>query len=153
MTTGSYRACSSGTPTFRALRGLTRGTSGFTLTEFVFAVSIVGFALVGFSSAAGTATTNFRHFRAQAQAIAIADAITEEVLILDASDPELEEGRHIRYFDRTGAVSQRRGDRFYTAVWTITNYEDVPGIRKLDILVAWREGTHPESVSWTTYRN
>ena len=116
-------------------------------------MSIVGFALVGFSSAAGTATVNFRHFRTQAQAVAIADAITEEVLILNASDEDLKEGSHTRYYDRTGAVSQRRGDRFYAAIWTVSNYEEVPGIRKIDIKVAWKEGTHPESVSWTTYRN
>ncbi len=135
------------------IRASSRENRGFTITEFVFSVAIVGVALVGFSSAAGSATSNFQHFRTQAQAVAIADAVTEELLILNASDDELEEGRHVRYFDRTGAVSRRHGDRFYAATWTVSNYEEVPGIRKIDIVVTWREGSHAESVSWSTYRN
>ncbi len=129
------------------------GAAGFTITEFVFAVSVVGCVLVGFTAAANTATLNFRHFRNLSQAVAIADSITEQVLIMDSSDDALKVGRHVRHYNRIGNPSRRLGDRFYKAVWTVTNYEDVPGIRRIDVTVSWQEKHHVQEVSWTTYRN
>ncbi len=130
-----------------------RSSAGFSIIEFVFAVSVVGYVLVGFSATANTATMHFRHFRNLSQAVAIADAITEQLLIMDASDDSLREGTHTRYYNRTGARARRLGDRFYTGMWVVSNYEDVPGIRRIDISVSWMEKYHERQVNWTTYRN
>lgn len=127
------------------------GPRGFGLVELLISVSILGISLTLFLSAANAARYLFAHQRNLTQAVAVGDTVTEGLLILDSSDEALAEGEHMAMFTRQGLPTSSRG--FYQVTWVVSNYEEVTGMRKLDITIDWQEQGIVRSTSWTTYRN
>ena len=128
------------------------GERGLSLLELMLAMSILATVLVAFISTATTVMQLFHHQRHMTQAIAVADMTTEELLLLDASDDALTGGLHSRLYDRTGRPATA-STAFFTARWTVSAYDPVPGIRRLAVEVRWTEHGVNRHIAWTTYRN
>lgn len=129
-----------------------RGEAGFSLPELMVSLAVLSITLATTLTASSTAQHLFYHEKLVTQAIAIGETVTEELLLLDASDDALLEGVHEATYSRFGAAA---GDAssLYTARWTISPWEDVPGIRRIEIRVSWLESDQPREIQWTTYRN
>lgn len=129
-----------------------RGSAGFSLTEMMVSLSVLAATLSCFMSASSAADRIFYHERYMTQAIAIGEGVTEGLLLLDASDAALFEGSHPRTFDRNG-LDVDEDEAFYTARWVVSSYEEVPGVRRIDLTVRWMELGDVREIGWTTYRD
>lgn len=127
------------------------GRWGLSLVEVMISLSILLTALTMFLSASTSTQRLYQHQRRLTQAISIADHVTEELLLRDASDPDLDEGTHAAQFSEKGFAVTSGG--FYAVTWTVSSYPDVAGIRRVELSVAWSEGGTPRSLGWMTYRN
>ena len=128
--------------------------SGLTFPELLMSVAILGIVMASFAGVVDGANRSFRHTRDLAKAIAIAEALTEQLLIMDASDPALAWGPdHGASYDRDGYLAANPADTYFQAAWTVTPHQTVPNIRRIDIQVTWSEGGTPRVVGWFTFRN
>jgi len=122
------------------------------LIELSVAMGMMTVAMAGISSVTVNLLRLQRHQRVLTQAIALADEVTEGLLLLDPSDPDLVEGTHTRAFDRLGR-ELLTGTGFYQTTWTVTNYEEVAGLRGVALTVHWSEGSRAREIGWSTWRN
>ncbi len=131
-----------------------RGSAGLTLPEVLMSVVILGIVMASFTSVVNSAQYAFRHTRNRAQAIAIAEELTEQLLIMDASDPALEvDSSHTALFDRSGRRTEQATEAFFSARWSISPHETVANIRRIDLTVSWEESGTPRQIGWFTFRN
>ena len=127
------------------------GVRGLSLTEVMIALALLSMSLSSLGSVVSSASHMLKHQRLQTQAMAICDRVTEELLLMDASDANLNLGTHQRYFNAEGEDSQTPD--MYTAAWEVSTYDAVSGIRRVDVEVAWSEYGTTRRIGWSTWRN
>ncbi len=131
-----------------------RGSRGLTFPELLMSVAILGIVMASFAGVVNGANRAFRHTRDRAKAIAIAEELTEQLLIMDGGDPALAVDReHSEAYDRTGHLAALPADQYFLASWTVTPHDAIPNIRRIDLEVSWSEAGTERSVGWFTFRN
>ncbi len=131
-----------------------RRSAGLTFPELLMSVAILGIVMASFTGAVNGANRAFRHTRNRAQAIAIAEELTEQLLIMDGSDAALSIGTaHAESYDRAGHRTAVPSDAFFVARWTVAPHDTVANIRRIDLEVSWEESGTSRRIGWFTFRN
>jgi len=126
---------------------------GLGLVELLIALTILAMVMTSFSQSASWAHQALRHSARVSQAVAIGEALTEHLLMLNVSDDALTEGAHQVTLNPDGTVSTSQQGSGYVASWIVTPHESVTGVRQLTIRVTWQERGRPQEVTWFTFRN
>ena len=123
---------------------------GGTFVELLIAFGV----LAATSTVATSAAVSYLHAGASQQHLTHAMGLTrsklEDLLVLYASDPQLQGAHGPEYFDASGAPSSSEDD--YAVSWTGRAHPTLDGIVVLEVTVSWSEGRMRRSFGVETAR-
>ena len=130
-----------------------RRPRGFSMIEVIIAAALLAVGVAGILSAYSTATHLDNHQHRVSSALHVAEAVVEELLLLQQTDADLTAGSHgPRGFDVDG--NRVAGTGFYSVTWAVSAGPH-PRARRLEVKVTWTDqlGTTPRTLSLVTHRS
>lgn len=122
---------------------------GFGLIEVMISASILAIGMSGIISLYSNLQDNYKHQRLLAQALHIAEATMEDLLVRYADDADLVAGAH------TGpsyAINGKPGGTFFATSWAVADGVPFAGTRQITLTVTWTENTRTKTFVLRTVR-
>jgi Prokaryotic N-terminal methylation motif len=129
-----------------------RRARGFSMLEVLISGAVLLIAITGYVQLFRQVEMTYQHQRLMTQALHVAEARVEELLILYADDPWLAPGiTHAGPgFDRTGKPVS--ASPTFTTSWIVTGGVPLPGTRKVEVTVTWQERGETRTFTLSTVR-
>ena len=125
---------------------------GFTLLEVMISGVILLVGLAGMMAALKSDLNLQEHARHMTAAIHLGEAVMEELVILNSGSAELAGGSHgPRYFSRD-ARETGLSTSPYAVSWRVTEGNPIVGIRRVEVIVRWKESLGNRSLTLATWR-
>ena len=125
--------------------------AGFTLSEVLVALAVLMVGAAVIASVTFTATELYQKRRHFAQAILVAEAKMEGLLVMDPESADIAVGEHgPEYFDPSGEPERRDG--LFEATWSVSEHPVGMSMVDLRVVVTWTEEGHRQFVTLDTVR-
>ena len=124
--------------------------SGFTLVEVMVSGAILTIGISGIITGLLATNTTSIHQRKMTQAIHIAEATMETLLIKSKTSADLTTGNHSGPSYNELALQQSGGT--FSTEWDIIQDAPISNMMQMEVTVTWPERLGPKSISFTTIR-
>lgn len=128
----------------------TRGAGrGFSLIEVMASAAILALGMAAVIALFSHLSASYSHQRLQVQALHVAEATLEDLLLRYSDDDDLTPGTH------TGpgfAIDGSPGGTFFSTSWEVTMDVPFTGAREVVVTVTWAEQGHTKTFLLKTVR-
>jgi type II secretory pathway pseudopilin PulG len=127
---------------------------GFTLIEVMVAGTFFLVSFAGMISGISYATKQYEHQRNLTAAIAVAETVMEQLMLLQQTHDSLSAGNtEVRYYDVDGnEVLSTASNRLFTGSWSTVGDTPVTGLRQVTLTISWQESSGNKNLSLTSVR-